>query len=1179
MRLLTFFLCLGVTVSSALFAQNLTISTSGLPYGGLQQNYFGQLTATGGTGNYNWAIASGLPTGLTLNSQTGVISGTPSAAGTFNFLVRVTDTQTGQTTTKTLAIGVMQISTATPLAGASLSAFYSTTFATSDGPPTGNSWTTPASGLPPGLTLATNGTLSGTPTQAGTYNFQVTVTAPNCNPCIGSAGSPTITATKTFALTVTGRSAGFTIDTASPLPNTEAGLPYSQTITASGGLPPYSFFAQPDPFTPSGLPPGINLSQSGVLSGTATSGGTFTFTVFAQDANTSKTQKQFSLTVASSLSITTPSPLPDGTRGTPYSQTITATGGTTPYTFTITNPPAGLSLDANGNLTGTPQVAGTYNFTVTVSDKMGGSVSKAYQVFIADIPTPGSLPVKTSPTSLNFIAAFLGNSPPPQFIDVTPIGNQPTGYKVQVDSGPNTATPVWISVQPLGGIAPAQLRVNVDNGTMSPGTYTARILVIDNTPTFTTVTVTLVIAVADPAPKLDITPTFLRFTARVAAPGTQDQVLAVRNPGGGQPFSFTATTLPGDANFISSVTPNTASLLRNSPVPVDVKINTSGLGVGSYREVIRFTTQFGTTDVPVSLFVAADGPILGVNVTGLRFQARQNFGYSNAETVKVLNVGNPATTLTWTADLVTGSDLFTFSVSGNTASSNNPGTISVLPTAAALQKAPKGYFGLLRITSPSLNSPQYVVLLLDIADPKTAPLPDLSPTGFLFIVPAGGQSGGQILAVHTPSADAVPFEVAVTTSDGGSWLTATPTSGVASATSPGQVTLSAKFVSIQTPGILTAGVSISEAGILRTATVTAIVLPGPSTGAATDTTPAASCTPSKLALTTTGLVNNFGVPAKWPETLIVQLNDDCGNPAINGSVSANFSNGDAPLALKSDGQAGIYSASWQPVQDTSQMVVTLQGSAGSLPPATLQLMGAINPNDSPILSVNGTVSPFNRIGGGALAPGTLVEVYGSGLASSTVSPNMLPLPPVFNGSYVTVGPYQAPFTFLSAGQVNVQLPFELVPTQQYPILVSANNAFTMPDTLDIVPLKPSVAGFADTHIIAQHNTDFSLVDAAHPAKPGEFVIMYVLGMGPTAPAVATGQPAPSSPPLATAITQPSVTVGGKPSNVVFAGLTPGLSGLYQIDFQIPTGLPTGDVDVVVSQNGVFANTTKLPVSQ
>ncbi|HTR34348.1 MAG TPA: hypothetical protein VMH80_00500, partial [Bryobacteraceae bacterium] len=99
------------------------------------------------------------------------------------------------------------------------------------------------------------------------------------------------------------------------------------------------------------------------------------------------------------------------------------------------------------------------------------------------------------------------------------------------------------------------------------------------------------------------------------------------------------------------------------------------------------------------------------------------------------------------------------------------------------------------------------------------------------------------------------------------------------------------------------------------------------------------------------------------------------------------------------------------------------------------------------------------------------------------------------------------------------------------------------------------------------------------AKPGEVIIIYLLGMGPTNPPVASGAAAPSSEPLARVTAQPTVTVDGRKAGVAFAGLTPGYSGLYQIDFTVPSGANSGDLDLIVSQNGIASNTTKLPVAK
>jgi uncharacterized protein (TIGR03437 family) len=91
--------------------------------------------------------------------------------------------------------------------------------------------------------------------------------------------------------------------------------------------------------------------------------------------------------------------------------------------------------------------------------------------------------------------------------------------------------------------------------------------------------------------------------------------------------------------------------------------------------------------------------------------------------------------------------------------------------------------------------------------------------------------------------------------------------------------------------------------------------------------------------------------------------------------------------------------------------------------------------------------------------------------------------------------------------------------------------------------------------------------------------MYLVGMGPTNPSVASGVLSPGPPSLASVTVQPTVTVDSETSTVLFAGLTPGFVGLYQIDFQVPANASSGELVLTVTQNGVSANPTLLPVSQ
>ena len=203
-------------------------------------------------------------------------------------------------------------------------------------------------------------------------------------------------------------------------------------------------------------------------------------------------------------------------------------------------------------------------------------------------------------------------------------------------------------------------------------------------------------------------------------------------------------------------------------------------------------------------------------------------------------------------------------------------------------------------------------------------------------------------------------------------------------------------------------------------------------------------------------------------------------------------------------------------------------------------------------------------------------------------PDDVPWPPSFNNSFALIGATQAPLYYLSPHQLDILIPNDATVTQQTPIVLSVNNALTLPLMLNLVPAAPGVLSYDDglsatspqngAHIKAQHSADGSLVSSTSPAKPGEYLVMYLVGMGATNPSVASGFVSPGPPGLAQVTVQPTVTVDSQPSTVAFAGLTPTFIGLYQIDFQVPTGAKSGELEVDVTQNGVAANPTLLPVS-
>ncbi len=253
----------------------LTITTSALPNATLHYAYATTLTATGGVQPYSWSVTSGsLPNGVTLNSQTGMISGTPAASGNYPFTVQVTDSESQPASTSTgLAISVagtlaqLTITTASLPAGTQNSPYVTALAAT--GGVTPYTWSIATGVLPSGLGLnPSTGVISGTPNGGGVSSFTVKVT---------DSESQSVSATQPLSITISS-AVPLSIATTS-LPGGTTGSAYSAPLAAIGGVYPYSWS-----ISSGNLPTGLLLnSTTGSISGTPLVAGTSNFTVQVTD--------------------------------------------------------------------------------------------------------------------------------------------------------------------------------------------------------------------------------------------------------------------------------------------------------------------------------------------------------------------------------------------------------------------------------------------------------------------------------------------------------------------------------------------------------------------------------------------------------------------------------------------------------------------------------------------------------------------------------------------------------------------------------------------------------------------------------------------------------------------------------------------------------------------------------
>ncbi|HNG34653.1 MAG TPA: putative Ig domain-containing protein, partial [Blastocatellia bacterium] len=336
----------------------ITLTPASLPNGAVGVAYNQPFTVSG-SGGVTLSVSSGaLPPGLMLDDG---LVGTPTVAGTYRFTITATDTNTlcpsSRAYTLTIAPPCPTLTVTPPVVpNGTVGAPYSQTYSASGGAaPYSFILRHDASPSPPGLSLSTNGVLSGTPTAVGAFTFDVVVT--DANGCTG---------TRNYTLNIA--CPATTLNPAT-LPNGATGTAYSQTLTASGGAGVYTFSV-----TAGALPPGLSLNANGTLGGTPTQVGQYNFTITAS-ANGCTGTRQYTLTITQTCAAITitPTTLPIAPVGQSYSQTLTASGGTGPYQFALVGGtlPAGLSLAANGTLSGTPTVANTSVFTVQATDANG----------------------------------------------------------------------------------------------------------------------------------------------------------------------------------------------------------------------------------------------------------------------------------------------------------------------------------------------------------------------------------------------------------------------------------------------------------------------------------------------------------------------------------------------------------------------------------------------------------------------------------------------------------------------------------------------------------------------------------------------------------------------------------------------------------------------------------------
>ncbi|MEU2611210.1 Ig domain-containing protein [Micromonospora sp. NPDC007271] len=341
-------------------------------------------TASGGTAPYTLSLRAGaLPPGMALASA-GTLSGTPTTPGEYPFEIRMTDANgdfAEQTVTVKVVAPTITITSGTPASSVTAYEAYPEHTFTASGGTAPYTLSLRAGALPPGMALASAGTLSGTPTTPGSYPFEIRMTDAH-----GFYAEQDVTV-KVVAPTIT-------ITSGVPTSPWYTAQPYpTHTFKASGGTGPYAASLRAG-----ALPPGMALASAGTLSGTPTTTGSYSFGIRLTDAHGFYAEQDVTVVIAKPAATITSGAPPKGTVGEAYSFRFTAAGDSN-IKFSVADGdlPDGLNLGPDGVLSGTPEAEGSFTFTVKAAGTATSATAEVTIVIDAAPSSPSPSPTSTSP--------------------------------------------------------------------------------------------------------------------------------------------------------------------------------------------------------------------------------------------------------------------------------------------------------------------------------------------------------------------------------------------------------------------------------------------------------------------------------------------------------------------------------------------------------------------------------------------------------------------------------------------------------------------------------------------------------------------------------------------------------------------------------------------------------------
>jgi trimeric autotransporter adhesin len=943
----------------------------------------------------------------------------------------------------------------------------------------------------------------------GTYGGSIAVFG------LSSATTATVSVSSVSASLVVNVSSQQTLTlSASSIPPALAGVVYSATLGVTGGTPPYKWSGS------GSLPGGMSLSSGGVLSGTPSQAGAYSFTVTVQDSSTPPltasgsfnlivTQPSTLLSVsAQQLSFSyvqgdsnTPAPQSFGVLSNPSGTAVAATSATSDGgSWLIVSPNFGPQGQTPGTITvsvDTTKVVGpnTYTGEINISaPEASPSNASVYVTFQVGAAQPPQLSV-TPPQS--FALPQAGQSQ--GTVGVSNIGGGTLNYTSAATSDFNWLTIAGGSQGNVTPSTPASVGFTVNAANVPPGLHSGRIAVTDlgGTSASNPQISNVALLVNGTQPTIQLSQAGLTFysvqNTNVVPPS---QSVAIFNLGS-QTFSWSTQPIQyaGTTQGWLTVTASGSSD-PGSPGQATVWVNPAGLAEGQYYATVNVTSA-GAANSPQSFTVL-------LNVVG-QGQLGSSPQVSTSGTILAAPAGSTAA-VTQTITMVSPAGLSP-SYSTNVFTSGGGNWLSVTPAAGSL-----GVSGIAPLTIQA--SAAGVATGVFYGTVQIAFGDGTIQTIQVALVATSGAS--------TSGADARLRSNAVGRPDASGGCT--PKTLVATFTSPGE------NAQLQVEQAQTFQVQISDdcGNPLLTSENPTVELVN------------ASTSPNALLATLTSTPTSNGLwTGSW-------------TPSMQGAV-----------------QVRVYASRG----------LTFGGISTPPPPQSVVDVTVLPANADAAAQPAGVINgaSFDTSIQGLVVPGGYVSIYGQRMADDTAQATGGSLAPTLGNAQLLLGGQPLPLLFVNSGQVNGLIPQNLALNSSIQLQVVRDNTQSVPVPALVTDLQPGIFTTAQTGqgqgsiLIAGTGTVAGPGPgpAQQPVSPGQYLEIYatglgqVMGTGGAAPP-GDGQPAPASgSPLYTTAATATVTIGGVSAPVAFAGLAPGFVALYQVNVQVPASVQAGSAVPVV----------------